>query len=484
MRYQWKIRLWLWAGLLVVVVFLVWQSVVPTGCIVYERRFPGDDFFVENLEPEDRVGSTEKGIALAVGDPVYFNLRTPRKFNQARLELTYRRSGQAANDPESLPIVSLGVLADAKAWRYRLKPIENYYLDNLSSDWSCVKEDNLMLFQRKNKYESLEALFTDPPASERIAVYEAKLDMPYRFEGYQTATSTRELPVFLRGGYEFLTYIKDEALELEFAFQDLNQNNETDPVSVQLYFKENLLDDWVLPDDGIASGSGLATEIRELAVFEPGLPEGVYKLIVRANDDIITQELAYRHLYLSFPGSVRLYQTGREDIHVFTTSPRLQVKTVHPDSRQIIDFAGSKLALTETYRQFEAESATSAPEYVIGLERDGVTLSGNGNFAFRPDELFDPSLRKVDRNFSRFIKETDFILTEYEPQDRQYGEWTQATQVFDLTQASRHESRYGFILSVPGLRADDNIADGIEIKKISVELAGKNIWQKIKELFL
>jgi len=64
------------------------------------------------------------------------------------------------------------------------------------------------------------------------------------------------------------------------------------------------------------------------------------------------------------------------------------------------------------------------------------------------------------------------------------GEWRTASAEFDLRHTYQENGQYSFLISIPGLRADDEISDGIEISEIKVELLGKNLIEKIKELFL
>jgi len=477
-----KIRIVLWGGLLAVLVFLGWQAVVPTGRVTYEKVFPKDNFFIKDLTPKERVDKGGSGLVRITGDPVYFNLYTPRTFNRAELEMVYRRVGKAARQPESLPVIQVGILADPDAWRYRLQPMENYWLDRLAGQWQALKQDGKTLWQKRGRYKNVQEFLQQPPASERIAVFRADLPFEYKPGDYQQATGTRRLPASLQGQYEMYTYIQDEDLDLDFTFTDLNQNRDADPVEVRLLYNKQVISRRKLADDGVTEATGQTSEPASLKFIESGLPDGVYRIAVRTNNDIVTRDIAHNRSRLAFRGSVRLYDADTKDISLFTDSPRVHIKTLHPGARQKIRFADREVRLDQTYKQYDvAVGAVTSPPYRLDLEQDGVTVAGSGVFAFRAKELINPGFTNVDRDFARQKGEVDYIYTSYEPQPRISGKWQTATLGLDLAAAYRENNKYNLLLAVPGLKAEDGANDGIEVRSIKVRLQGKDLITKIRE---
>src|SRR3989339_1448939 len=103
-----KIRIILWSILACVTLWLLYMGIVPGGRIVYSTDLDGDDFFIGKLTPTERVQYEEGAVAI-IGDPAYFNLRTPRPFDLAILTLKYRRPKVNGGFD---PIIEAGVLAD------------------------------------------------------------------------------------------------------------------------------------------------------------------------------------------------------------------------------------------------------------------------------------------------------------------------------------------------------------------------------------
>ncbi len=53
---------------------------------------------------------------------------------------------------------------------------------------------------------------------------------------------------------------------------------------------------------------------------------------------------------------------------------------------------------------------------------------------------------------------------------------------FDLRGAYREDGKYTFLISAPGLNPNDALDDYLEIEEIKVELKGKTLIEKIREV--
>lgn len=475
-----KIRIFLWLILAGVTGWLLYMAAAPSGKISYAADFSKPNYFIGKLTPAERLMPVEGEASLPrviIGDPVYFSLRTARRFDKAKLTLKYRQSEDAP------PIIEAGVLADKIIWRYDLQPIENKIIDRLALVWDVKKENGLILLQRNDsagatEYDSVSEFLNNPPARGQVALYNYDLNAEFLLPDYAPRNVETQNFASLRGPYQFYTYIKDEDLDFIFDFQDLNKNKDGDPIDLRLYYNNKLIDSRHLDDDGIADDRGKAADPGEIKLKLSNLPEGVYKVELRANDDIITKKITTRQSKLSFVAKIRLAGDGAKDIGLFTDSNEISAQTVNPKSLQKIKAGENELDINKTYKQFNIETGQGVKE--IKLEKDDVILAGDGVFGFNKEALINPAFKKAYGKLD--IDSVNYILAKYEMPAEKDGRKIAQVE-FDLNGAYREQGRYNFLISVPGLRADDGIDDEIEIGEIKIELKGKSLWKKIFKNF-
>ena len=474
-----KIRIFLWHILAFFVLFFVYMSVVPSGHIFYVYDFSQDNSFISKLSPEGRVDPVVRGTQKVIGDPVYFSLQTPRKFNEAVLRVKYRN-----HNPEINPIVEVGVLVDRTVWRYKLEPLDNYFLNYIYEQWESFENGDALLFINpgvaSSTYDSVDSFLDNPPASNEIAIYNYDLDIDYVLDGYASSSELNIFETDLRGPYQILTYIDNEDVYFDFTFFDLNKNKDDDEININLYFMEQLIDSRHLDDDGIGDDSGEVLESRNVRFDLANMPSGVYKFELRVGDDIITDTIKTKQSKLSFLNKIWIADESVFDYSVFTDSNIIHVQTLNPASVQEIKIASSTLNLNETFRQFSETLATNTTELVF--EKGDIILAGNGVFSFEFETLLNPALRKIDSSFNLENSGINYILAKYKKPEK-LGDYYMKEIKFDLSAAYREDSKYSFLISVPGLKADDEIGDYIEVEEIGVDLYGTDLVGKIKSLF-
>lgn len=466
-----KFRFLLGLTFLVVLFFLLWQAVVPTGQISYSTEFQKKNDFLSPLSPKTRVKDDNK----VIGNPIYFTLRTPRRFETAELEITYKN--------DYFKIVEAGLLVDGELWRYKNYPLENKILDELKTDWYSVyePESNNLLLQKEKQYQAIEEFLAHLPSQEKIAVYNYNLEQDFIIPDYEATPDKQELKTDLRGSYQFYTYIKEEKLDFKFLLQDINQNDDSDKIDIHLYFKDVLIDSRHLSDDGITEATGEVTKPREISLEVPDLPEGVYKIEVRVNDDILTKEIKTSQQKISFLNQLRLAFTNENEQKLYTTGQELSAKITDPKHLQAVevksDYETSSLLIEETYTRFSTKLNNCQP-CQINLTSGGIALFSNGVFSFDSASLLDPSIAKVDSNFYKVSEGIEYIIANYSSPKRQ-GDWQVATVEIDLTQGYTEANKYSFMISVPELRAEEAKENYLEIKGVKVKLKGKTLWEKI-----
>ncbi|MFA6170849.1 MAG: hypothetical protein WCW77_04820 [Patescibacteria group bacterium] len=484
MKISFKIfRIAVWLVLALVAGWLSWQKIVPGGKISYTYDFTRDNYFIGKLSPSERVRPPENGTQVITGDPVYFSLTPPRRFEKARLIIKYKIESKDKN--HAPPIIEAGILKD-QFWHYDLKPIENSIISGLAKKWSSITENDLILLQKEIKYKSVDEFLKNLPPLNQIATYNYNLNHVFRLQSYKPEKQTRALPASIRGPYGFYVYINNEELNLNFDFLDLNKNLSADPIKVRVMKGSKLIMEKELADDGDRSDSGKIGYQGKINIKQPGLAEGVYNVEVLANDDIVTSKIATAQSKISFIKKIWIYDSKNFPLRILTDNDGISAQTSNPSSIQGIETNSGSLELKETYKQFDKKLTASLTD--LTLKKGDTLLSGDGMFAFSSDELFDPEIKKITQYFDAGKNNTEYIIARYiepeqkdAPADGQTG-WMTAAADFDITGAYRENGKFNFMLSIPGLKIDDGIDDSVIVKEIHVDLEGKNLWEKISSI--
>jgi len=482
-----KIRLILYSILGLIIIFLIYQAVVPLGQITYSITPCDNSFFIQKLQPKERVSEVDKTgcTQKIIGEPVYFNLNTQRTFNQAAVTVTYQDSGQ--NN-----IIELGPQADE--WKnYILRPLENKIIDGLN--WNKISGNGAVLYQREKKFKTIEEFLNNLPPREEILAYKYDLprreimeDLPASCDTAHCAVPARflthKIPP-LRGAYQFYTYLKNEPLDFSFSFSDLNLNKDADNIKVAIYYKDEQIAEKNLPDERGGEEERQRTDAGNIKLNMANLPEGFYKISVIANDDIITDKIISSQNIVSFINRIWLAENENKPIALYSDVPEATISTLNAASLQKINVNGDSLELAETYRQFSLPTRQS--QSTLKLKTGDVILSGAGVFSFSEDAFYDPDYKKMVKTTDVDEEKINYIITSYSSQNegevsspRPLDSWKTKTVSFDLTKAFRYKNNYNFIISVPGLIAEDGVDDWVEIKNIKVELKGSTIFDKFQ----
>ena len=179
--------------------FLYW-GVVPNGKISYSYDFEQESGFVKKITPAERTESIINGQQKIIGDPVYFSLQTPRRFDKAKMILEYRTGADRNEDEPAL--IEIGVLADAKIWRYQLQPIQNNIIDQLALVWDVEKKYDVLFLQKEKKYQSVDDFLNkisvglDRDERQAVALYNYDLKSKYLIDDYQASRQYQEIFTF------------------------------------------------------------------------------------------------------------------------------------------------------------------------------------------------------------------------------------------------------------------------------------------------
>jgi hypothetical protein len=491
-----QFRLLLLIFWLILAGLIVWFKVLPLGSATYYLKYPAKfnlfdgKGFIGRFTPVDRVEIGDTGLAKIVGDPVYFSIFTPRTFSEAKITVTYKN-----NLTSSTPIIEAGVLVDNIVWRYKLATLENKLLDDSFSSWNRLESDGLVLLQKNKKFSELEDFLNtlkDQPETICTNGNITKCLALYNIDSSESYLPKTILPkniidfspinIPLQGAHQFYFIAPaKQDLNFDFDFVDLNLNKDKDPIVVSLYKQGVKVYSTTINDNFGDENTGKVRNFFVPLVYSvASLESGLYKLEIKAGDDVIIKKISRAPSALWAISKVRPVNASSLPLSFWTSSSFIKVTTNNPASRQILSFGDLKFDLVEAYQQFEFENSTPGLKE-INLKHDDVILETDGIFSFSSIDFFNPEFKKLDRHFLS-TGDTEYVLAKYKAPQKIKNDFKVATFILNTKEAYREQGKYGFMISVPGLSLTDE--GSLEIKEIKVEFSGRTIWDKIKEKLL
>lgn len=492
-----KIRL-LWLILVgLILLFLSYQLVAPTGTWTCQKSFQSDRIWPFRLidigstclgeaSPGERVARGSGEPLLILSDPVYFSVFSPRAFSRAQVDIVYRPHFSAAT-----PIFEAGFLADKKLWRYRLQPVYNFYLEQGFLDWTQLTEHDLSLWQRSDQFSSVSNFLDAWQGQDQEFCFTADCLAVYNVDlaGFPSALDINTLnqqvtkttfPYALRGAHQFYVFLPNGDLDLAGAITDLNENKDKDEAEILLFQgREQVVSKKFSDDRPQKEESADIGEAQDFRIVNSNLRPGLYRLEFKANDDLILSNLQINSPYLSVINKIWPISNGV--IELITDASYLQVKALSPVALQDLDFGEKSLVISEIYHQYEIQS-NLADKQMIKLAKGGVIIANSGVFTTKEDTLINPEYSRLDR-FASLSDKLEFILTDYQPAEILADDWLKASLDFTTADLYREDSRYNLILSIPGLQTGNGAGGLLEIKEIKIKFYGKSLPDKLKDWF-
>jgi hypothetical protein len=465
-----NLRLFLFVIIIFVIAFFLWTIVGPTGQVVYRQDFQNDNYYrLGKIKPVERTLPVTATGQTILGGPVYFTLNTSRPWKKAEVVLRYRTSPNFKHSQ-----IELGLLTNKQQWQYLLQPLGNSLLDETLQRWIKVASGSEVLLQRRPTYSSLEAFKAKPPVFGEIAVYNDTLNYAPDFT---TATSGQaNLQVPLIGGYQFFTVVNNGELDLKLGFNELkNQNITTTKTELLLYQGRNLVK---LIDLSAKRAEAVSFGWWVYTLTEKNLAQGFYKVELRSDDNLVTKSLELNQNRLAFAGHLQIGEVPVNGLKLWTDSREVSFLARSAESVGDVFINGERQVVGEAYRQFSFTTAKHLNE--LKIVKPGLELSGDGVFAFEPAELFNPRLKQIDYLTNLDREGINYILANYTPPTKAQG-WTTATTSFDFTRAVPDTDGFKFMLSIPGFKDKDQVADWLEIGSIEVKMTGETPLQYLRK---
>ncbi len=428
-----------------------------------------------------------------IGDPIYFSLYSPRTFNKLYLTVIFKPVLDAP-----LNLIEAGLLVDKNLWHYKLQPVYNYWLENEFLDWQKITEEDWSLWQKNSNFFTIDQ-WLEAANKQTLDCSATSLNhclALYNLSAEQFSQITTPQPLnlgdsdkllrpdfALRGRHSFYVYLQDGQLFLEAKLQDLNQNKDLDSIEIIVYSNNQIIfqDKWE-DDRGDLETSGQVSDPFTKTVNLSSLPTALYRIDININDDIVISDLTIKGSTLSFRQRLWPYQPSDKLPQLFTDYPVIQVKVLEPAAYQELVFAGQKINLDKVFKQTEvfAENLVSETTYALDLERGGPLIEGPGVFSWSQELLFNPDYQRLDRFYNQ---QADFILANYQGVTQLADGWLQADLEFDLIGVYREKDKYNLILSIPGLKVEDDQGYFIELKELRAQFVGRTLKEKIKSMW-
>ncbi|MBD3360086.1 MAG: hypothetical protein GF365_05280 [Candidatus Buchananbacteria bacterium] len=436
------IRLGIIIAAVVLILFLLAKDFALSGKLSFKTDFKKFTPFVSLLMPQERVKIFDS--AYIEQEPVYFDVYLPRDFAKINLEFTYKNF--------SNNLIEVGPQIGEYNWD--LQPLDNKIINQLT--WPKLEKDNLFLFQRDRKFNSIGQFLSDLPPVKEIAAYNYNFDYDYKMDNYQPSEKLLELNKGLDGGYEIFTYIQNEDLYFEFdlASEEIEINSE----NTNLYVYDNL-------DNNIAI---FPPDNNKIIASLQNLPTDYYKLALSTNNFVQTKSIKTKQQYLSFINGFDLLSPAQ----LITESNNLTFLATNNAGLQTIKINEKNLEIAEIWQQHNLDLEPGPKEVII--PKGNLQITGEGLFAFSQEQYFNPLFKTLYKTTDLDKENINYVITQYNlPLNK--NDFKINNVSFDLHDKDFNNGKLRFIISIPGLSSS---AQGVLLENLKITLSRKPIWQE------
>lgn len=466
------------------VAWLVSLNFVPSGVLERSFNFSAPSPYADFLVPAQRVTGVQsqagEQFQEIIQDPVYFHVHLPSSFNELAVGIKFKPQGQ--------PLLEFGPLMTEEAWQYDLRPLWNETIENL--DWPYVESAGVRLYQRDQKYSDVQSFLDNLPAMNEIGVYGYTLKTDFRIPGYQPQTNAHEYEIYLRGYHQFLTYLGDgENLDFDFYVQDMNRGQGADPVVINLYREDVLVDTMIIPDGELWREEFQGSAVRDVRFYREHLTPGVYKIEFKAPTDIFIRKIKTTQQKLviintAFLGDEIGYRDWEKTQELWTNSNYITAETLHADGTQNLEVGADILRIAESHREYYKDMEIGSDLKRVFSPQGDIKIVGNGLFAPTREAYFNPNPVKIDADTDFDRQGINHVLTGYVPA-KKIGDWYYREHIFDLTYVPKDYGTIKYTISAPGVarrQVTPAIAQ-IDLKFMRDKMTLDN-WYEIVKLYV
>lgn len=478
-----KLRLGLGLVFFIIIGMFVCLRMVPNGKISYNKNWSNNlnlgGGFIDDFKPGDRLDLTEDKSLKIIAEPIYFSLFSPRLFDKAKVKIVYEDKLT-----KETPIVEIGLLKDRAAGAYEFKSVQNKNIDSLRFSWRRLIDDgNLVVLQREDAYKDGNSFLKDLSLNKLktcqanslscIAFYNYPIDPSFNLPSY-TELYPLNLSQDLLGNHKLYVYFNDKPgkLKIDFLPYKILENKKDLKAELRVYQNGVLIETKKSEVPGSITFASFAVAL--------------YKVEIIISDDVVIDEIESSSDRLVFLNKLYPVEKNTQN-KIFTSAKTVYASTLDIESLGNIIFSGSDFDLNKTHSQLVLNSDKAQAVQEIQNAKGGIMFSGDGVFSFNETKIFDPETRQMNTSFKP--DNYQYLVAKYKsPLSR--GNLKEANLEFSLSGADYKDGKYSFVISIPGLNQDKGYDANLKaenylaIKEINIEMEGKTLWQKIKELYV
>lgn len=420
-------------------------------------------------EPINTDGITYRNLTSQL---VYFNVPIAKGSEKILVETKFQD-----NFPEKQKFM-IGA-KDQEYWHYSSNLIYNPTIEELMEKYPYESNGEFVLIQLNDDEPNYDLNdFINPQNNvppTKLSTNENITIPEFTIPNYQQLDM--EINTALRGTQVFYVYIKDNfALNVEK--RDLNwyskEESGDDILGINLYdFNDNLISSVSIADDGEDGKNPDKAEKNKQSgsLYISELDEGIYKLELKSNDDILITKITInqRKLVLSnkaFLAQSSVYFNNFEKpstIYFETpTNTELTAQTYHSLAIQEIKVDNESLKIKKINTPASMTFEPSNKLHVLTSKRNDIIIKGPKYFSFTEDSYFDPfpSGKVPYKDDIGYLENNaDFVLVKYNPTDNINSEnkWKTASTTFNLKDNSVYikDNKLSLLFNTPHLNKNN-----------------------------
>ncbi len=466
--------------------FIFYQNFLASQDFVYNYDIgsENDNYLSPSNRVSDKIVEGNIDYRNLTEGLVYFEIPIARGTDDFNVELKFKD-----NFPENSKF-SMGA-KDQEEWHYNYSLIYDKTIEELMKKYSYENQDNLFLFKlNKNaKDYTLNDFLTNTPSTKlattlNMTVPEFKIE-DYSPERLTIDTAIRQSPVFY-------VYIKGD-FEVEVWKRDLNWYENEDELNISLYdLNKKLIASKIIEDDGEDEKKvDKDNEDKEKGTLKvSGLKEGVYKLELKNNKDMIITKIRLNQNKIVLSKELILAQNKdyfnnfEEKSYVYFKSSdktTIHVKALHNyAANQTLEIDSEDFELGEANKDYTEYFPISEDFHTIKSLKNDIKITGPEFFSFTKDSWFNPfegKNVKYKNDFKYLKKESDYVLVDYDLVKKVSG-WLITSTNFSISENNLYvkDDKLSMLLNIPHLNENRNETNtqhiSIDYIKITVHKKG------------
>ncbi|MBU4421476.1 hypothetical protein L6259_01485 [Candidatus Parcubacteria bacterium] len=403
-----------------VIVFgwLCYKNISPV--LELEYKFGKNQPILSQLVPVSRVSESKRG-AVVFEEPVYFDVKLPRKYDKAEIEVQYVDL--------KTDIFEIGVAQDEARKNFAFATLENKIFDGLG--WEKIEENGLILYQRKSEYKNINDFMVNPPSFEETLVYRA--DVAPLIDGLRAkGNSVIDFPI--KKSVKIITY--SESPEI------------------------------------------IVDAVGEYKMDKIQVAKNLFKIELAGSENTVFNRIEINSLYIAILDKINFSDLQKPQ-DIYLAGSRLLAKTENSGGLQELFIKRLtrpmnewKINIEEAFVPYE-QIFTNRDIKKISVPKGGIELEGtifflNSKYLFYP--RYEVFYGDVD------LSEVNYILAKYTlPQEKDGAKIN--TAIFDIKDVPTPYRKLRFLFSLSGATSGEIV----QINSIKIKLTGEKF--SIKDIF-